>query len=1183
MRLKRLSIKGFKSFADETDIHFNENLIGIVGPNGSGKSNVVDSIRWVLGEGKKSELRLADMADVIFSGSKERKEGRVARVTLTFDNTSDVLSTDFSEVSISRILYREGNSEYRLNNVPCRKRDITDLFVDSGIGSNSYAIISLNMVEDILHDSGGSRRQMIEQAAGISKYKIRKKETLRKLKATAEDLDRVQDLLFEIEKSMQTFERQAKRTERFNRLKEEYRELAIKVSHIEVKEYSIRLKELQQRLQKEQDGRLSHQTQLTQDDAALQKLKTDILESEKSLNQDQQEFNQLIEKLGGIENEKNLALQSLSNAQVRITELDKSKLDLTQTLNGSQSQLQKSLTVQESSKTKFKEEENRYQGSNTAYNKISQTYNELRQREKEVQNHLQATQRQKETLGREIEGLITRQQIANNDITQIQGRVVAIQESRGAADEELAGSKKQWEEAADKVKSMESGIKSEEESILGLNDTLSEHMTGLNKAQSEFASVEQRIKFLTNIIENHEGLPESVKHILEDDTDAQIFSDLISINDPKYTSIVELMMEPFLHYLVAERSDQAIKMYESVRDAQKGKLHAFILDELPPKSSVKEFRNLRSLSSIIDIEDKYKPILEMLCADVFISDDSYKLFDKKGVRDGVTVLFPEEFLILTKGLLYGGSNTLFEGVQLGRKKILEKLIVQSSGLEEGVISARNSLAEIKAEISDQQQSINKKRQEISGLRRRQEELQRALYQIENKHRNSVENLQQLQVQETAKIEESGRLQGQLHEKERLYKEMENSRGDEQTDKELSSQIETAYETYHKAGLERDETQRRLFEVRSQASIADKDVEYHGNIIKGIEKRIEEMQLESDQHHRSLTGFENKLEASKGQLEKLYVSKREYQEKLSSYEDTYYKEKGKIFELEKKLSELRSKVSQKDQLISTLTEKKSNLSYEIKAIHERNSIEFGIEVDTTAFPEEYEGENLGQLKEQRNKLQNRIRNYGDINPMAITAYNEIKERHDHITKERDDILNAKLSLEETIAEIEKIASERFNSALEDIRTNFRRVFQSLFSADDDCDIVLLNSDEPLEANIEIIAKPKGKRPKSINQLSGGEKTLTAASFLFALYLLKPAPFCIFDEVDAPLDDVNVQKFNNIIREFSKDSQFIVITHNKLTMAEVDVLYGVYLKEQGVSGVSAVDFRNYEAAEVMKEVE
>ncbi|MCL4117535.1 UNVERIFIED_CONTAM: hypothetical protein GTU68_008010 [Idotea baltica] len=204
-------------------------------------------------------------------------------------------------------------------------------------------------------------------------------------------------------------------------------------------------------------------------------------------------------------------------------------------------------------------------------------------------------------------------------------------------------------------------------------------------------------------------------------------------------------------------------------------------------------------------------------------------------------------------------------------------------------------------------------------------------------------------------------------------------------------------------------------------------------------------------------------------------------------------------------------------------------------------------------------------------------------MAITAYNEIKERHDHITKERDDILSAKVSLEETISEIEKIASERFNTALEDIRTNFRRVFQSLFSADDDCDIVLLNSDEPLDANIEIIAKPKGKRPKSISQLSGGEKTLTAASFLFALYLLKPAPFCIFDEVDAPLDDVNVQKFNNIIREFSKDSQFIVITHNKLTMAEVDVLYGVYLKEQGVSGVSAVDFRNYEAAEVLTEVE
>lgn len=1182
MRLKRLSIKGFKSFADETDIHFNENLIGIVGPNGSGKSNVVDSIRWVLGEGKKSELRLADMADVIFNGSKDRKEGRVARVTLTFDNTKNILSSDFSEISISRILYREGNSEYRLNNVPCRRRDITDLFVDSGIGSNSYAIISLNMVEDILHDSGGSRRQMIEQAAGIAKYKVRKQETLRKLKATDEDLSRVQDLLFEIEKSMQTFERQARRTERYNALKEDYRQLAIKVSHIEVKEHNTNLQQIAKRLELEQDARLSDQSILVQEEALLQKLKTDIIASEKSLNQDQQAFNALIEKLGKVENDKNLALQRLTNARERIAELDDNHQELTTTLQGSQSQLQKSIELQTHTKQNLAQEEEAYSGSNNRYNSISHSYNQLRQQEKEIQNLIQANQRQKESLGREIEGLKTRLQIANTDIAQINDRIAQLQKSSGGSEQELATSKGEWQKAAESVMDMEEQIKTDEEKMAQLNEALGDRMNIHNKIQAEYSSVEQRIKFLNNIIENHEGLPESAKHILDTTPGALIFSDLISINDPKYIQIVELMMEPYLHYLVAATSREAMKMYATVRGAQKGKLHAFVLEELQSTVLHQAPPGLISLASVIDAEPRYQPIVDHLCAGVYIATMSSSEIDRRLLIDGATVLFPEEFLILSNGVLFGGSNTLFEGVQLGRKKILEQLTKQSEQLLLDVDVALRDRDLIKKQLAEFQQAINAKRQQILGLRQRQESLQRDLYQIENKHRNSIESIQQLEHQKSLKSNEVLTFKGHLKEKEIAYNEMTSTEKVDHSDNELTAQIEAAYEAYHQAGIERDEVQRRLFEVKSQASMADKDVEYHGSIIKGILQRIETMKKESAQHQNALQEYELQLKNAKDALEQLYVDKKSYQQKLSSYEDTYYKEKGKIFELEKRIAELRSKISIKDQAINTLTEQRTNLNYEIKSIHERNSIEFGISIDASEFPEAYEGADLHQLKEQRNQLQNKIRNYGDINPMAITAYNEIKERHDHIASERDDILTAKVSLEETIVEIEKIASERFSASLEDIRTNFRAVFQSLFSADDDCDIVLLNSDEPLEANIEIIAKPKGKRPKSISQLSGGEKTLTAASFLFALYLLKPAPFCIFDEVDAPLDDVNVQKFNKIIRQFSADSQFIVITHNKLTMAEVDVLYGVYLKEQGVSGVSAVDFRNYEAAELLSEV-
>ena len=350
-------------------------------------------------------------------------------------------------------------------------------------------------------------------------------------------------------------------------------------------------------------------------------------------------------------------------------------------------------------------------------------------------------------------------------------------------------------------------------------------------------------------------------------------------------------------------------------------------------------------------------------------------------------------------------------------------------------------------------------------------------------------------------------------------------------------------------------------------------------VSDIEARIVELQEEGKLHEEVIIKSEGELEELKKLLETQYSKKSEIQNKLSAYEDTYYKEKGKIFELEKEITKSRSDLYSKDQLIVSINEEHTNIGFEIKGIHERNSIEFGIQIDESVVHEEDEEVNLEELKGTKEKIFDRIRSFGEINPMAITAYNEIKERHDEISKERDDILDAKSSLEQTIAEIEKTASERFNDALDKIRRNFKDVFQSLFSEDDDCDIVLLDSDDPLEAKIEIVAKPKGKKPKSINQLSGGEKTLTASSFLFSLYLLKPAPFCIFDEVDAPLDDVNVLKFNKLIRSFSKESQFIIITHNKLTMQEVDILYGVYLKEQGVSGLSAVDFRTYDQTEMV----
>ena len=1024
----------------------------------------------------------------------------------------------------------------------------------------------------------GMRRQMIEQAAGISKYKIRKKETLSKLRSTTEDLDRVQDLLFEIEKNMASFERQAKRTERFNTLKLDYKELSIKISHIEVKELNLKYRELEEKITREKDDRLKLNTQLTSDNSLLEKLKTDILEHEKSLSVDQQAFNQLIEHLGKIENDKNLSLQKIQNAKDRIIEVDASAQQLNESIKTGNDNLEKAQKILADSNIELEQSESNFNVVDEEFQQKSTAYNELREKEKVIKAALSNRQLAKESLGREVEAMSTKSSILEKSIEVVTQRVGALKENRTQVDKEFAQQQSVIRQGQEELTSLEQKMGRSDEILEQFNLEISKAQKSKNEAEVEISTIEQRISFLQNIIENNEGVPEAAKFILtQNKGKLQTISDVIEVSDERYTKIVELYLEPYFHHILVDTKSEAYKLYEKVRNAQKGKIRIAVLEDLPLLSAMADYQKLIPLAHVIKVAEKYRPIVDLICKDAFISNEPYGNFKDDALRKKI-VLFPEEYLIVADGQMYGGSKTLFEGVQLGRKKLLENLVKKIGELKTEFEKKDAEVTEILGNIENHKKELQVERIAISEYRGKMDAEKSKLYEIQGRLQNIDNNIQSLSNELEEKSVELNTTNESLGKKQLQYEELSGEQDQEYNDEELAIQLEEMHAAYIAASGKRDEVQSQLFNARSKMNIAKKDVEFYTTNIKSVTQRISELKEDKQTQEDILKNTKIALDQIKDNLQVKYSEKKELQNKLSAYEDTYYKEKGRIFELEKGISEIRNKVYSKDQLIISLNEKYTNIGFEIKGIHERNSIEFGIEIKETEFPEEYEGEDLGQLKAKKSKIQDRIRSFGEINPMAITAYNEIKERHDVISKERDDIMEAKASLEETISEIEKTASELFNKALDDIRVNFKKVFQSLFSDDDDCDIVLLDSDDPLEAKIEIVAKPKGKRPKSINQLSGGEKTLTASSFLFALYLLKPAPFCIFDEVDAPLDDVNVLKFNKLIREFSNDSQFIIITHNKLTMQEVDILYGVYLKEQGVSGLSAVDFRTYDQTEM-----
>ena len=839
MRLNKIEIKGFKSFGDKTIINFNEGVTGVVGPNGCGKSNIVDAIRWVLGEQKTTLLRSEKMENIIFNGSKSRKKLNLAEVSITFDNTKNLIPTEYSNVSITRKYFRSGESEYFLNDVKCRLKDITSLFLDTGITSNNYAIIELSMVDNILNDKDESRLKLFEEASGVSKFKKRKKETLNKINYTENDLERVDDLIYEIEKNLRSLKRQAKQTEKFYNLKKEYKNLSVNLAIKSTIDKKTRLSQLNKNLEKTQLEDVKLSSRIGKDNANLESLKSNLINSEKELINKQKIVNSKLEKIRKYEENKNIKKERLKFLELKLEDLNE-KIQLDKESN---------------SRSSFS------------------------------------------------------------------------------------------------IESIKKEISKEEELILKL--TLK-----LKKIKEEFSKYEKNI---------------DKKHV-------------------KTTN----------------------------------------LDEINESFRIISF-NLQSIKS------KKKQILNLI------------QIEKSSKEEIVKKL-----------------NSLEE--QLNESIINLKKLEKSFSEENKELIKLNKLYTKKSkDLSSEEILFNKKKEKIISLKN------------ELNYKSSTHKLNQERIKN--------------NEKDFLN-----------TKKEIEN---------------------------SKTKTSDKD------------------QL----------------------LIKLYNQKDKLEIELSNYENKYQNSRSKTDSIDR---EIRQNQNIKDQNLILINEYKNeihDLALELNSVKERIKIEFEIELEDSELDEEiFKEKTDDSIVNRINKIKEKIDKIGQINPLAMETYNEMKERYEFIVKEKNDLIEAKESLLKTIDEIDKSAKDNFLKSFEKIKIYFKDVFRSLFVEDDDCDLILSDENNPLESSIDILAKPKGKKPISINQLSGGEKTLTATSLLFAVYLLKPAPFCVFDEVDAPLDDNNIDKFNKIIKKFSKDSQFIIVTHNKRTMLNTDIIYGITMPEQGVSKVVPVDLRN-----------
>ena len=1171
MRLKSLEIKGFKSFANETVLHFNADVTGVVGPNGSGKSNVVDAIRWVLGEQKSRELRLDKMSSVIFNGTKKRKEGQMAQVTLTFDNTKNILPTDYGTVSISRILYRSGESEYRLNGVSCRLKDITSLFLDTGIGADSYAIIALNMVEDMLSDREQARRKMFEQAAGVSKYKARKHETQQKLEATAADLDRVEDLLFEIEDQLKKLEKQAERARKYYDLKDEYKKLSIELAVHNLAKHKKSFKELESQIAREEDNYRSTEAMARLLDADIEAKRKSHTDKETSLSEQQQEVNRLTGRIRGKENEKAMLEQKRSFVANDVQRLNDQIANNTNQLRTVETEI-------EGYQTDLNYERNLEAELETALSEAQKLLEKVRADHNLLKGNLDEFVKEQQGLEREIVELektkaIQMNQVENlrRDVERTLGDIATRREEMKMLEKNIAEQDKSEAAELQKIKDLEASETKRKADIAAAEQQQDDLLKKIAAHNRQLDARRNEYKLTKSMVESLEGFPESIKFLSQQKDWAKncpLLSDLIYVRE-EYRVVIENYLEQYLNYYVVPNVDEAAKAIALLGQSQKGRANFFLLDAFRDYTAPLALLpgGIRAVE-LVEVEAQYRPLVEFLLENVVITEDSTP--QSPIPNPELTILSKSGTFVRRKFSVSGGSVGLFEGKKIGRKKNLEILENEIKKLETTENQFNNQLATLRAHLqslknADQSSMLQRERESLNRLSHEKAGMQAKLDNIAAFVINFDTQAGDANERIAALTESNAAIEKQLAEKTRaataVRERLANADGSFRDVAEHLSQTSAAF---NQQNIEFIRQQNKVNAFRQELTFREKRrEELRQNLASAqttLTRNADEIQL-----------IEAEIQQIVSDLQAAYIEKKEKETALSAVEQTYFKARNEIHELENKQRENFRQQQDLQGLVNRLKEKFGDVKFEITAIGERLRAEFGLGVNDVINNEPDPAYQRDALEREVNNLKRRLDTYGEVNPMAIEAYNEIKERYDTIAGQRNDILAAKENLIQTIKEIEETATTRFLESFAQVRENFISVFRTLFTEDDSADLLLTNPDSPLDSDINIIAKPKGKRPQTIAQLSGGEKTLTATALLFALYLLKPAPFCIFDEVDAPLDDANIEKFNRIIRQFSADSQFIVVTHNKATMAAVDTIYGVYMPEQGVSAVTPVDFR------------
>ncbi|TAE08676.1 MAG: chromosome segregation protein SMC, partial [Bacteroidetes bacterium] len=1010
-----MEIKGFKSFADKTILNFNEGITGIIGPNGCGKSNIIDSIRWVIGEQKISSLRSENLEALVFNGSKTRSASGLAEVSLTFENNKNLLPTEFSTVTITRRFYKNGESEYRLNDVSCRLKDIHNLFMDTGVSTDSYAIIELGMVDDIIKDKENSRRRMLEQAAGITIYKTRKKEAKSKLDATEQDLNRIEDLLFEIHNQLKTLENQAKKAEKYHEIKKEYKTISIELAKAALEGFNIEYKKLQEQQDTDADEKAALDAAIATAEAKLESEKLQFLDQEKQLQAMQQAYNELLQEVRSRENDKNLAAQSLQflkdkeqGAQQFLQKADAQLVSITDSIEATENMLadeqEKLVELQdkiENYKEQVEDKRQQYDAERAALDAVrTQMQTAQRQQfdaEKKVavaDSGIQNYQRSQQQLQEEA------QQRANLQIE------FTLKEQN--ITEELQLKKQAFTE-------LQEHNQHTKEQILATQATLENIRAELAEENRKYDARKNEYDLLKSLVDNMEGYPESSKYLSKNwPAKAPIVSDVLYVQ-PQYRAAVENVLEPYLNYFVAANQAEAMQAVNLLADAKKGKANFFLLDALAQQNTTEQAAPAGTIAalSVIEVDVAYLPLAKHLLGNVFIANgaEAEAIRLEKGV-----VLDASGKLVLGKFSLTGGSVGLFEGKKIGRAKNLEKLAEEIQQQQE-VIQA------LKAKLQAEQSKVVAYNEQLKEQLLKQTEqeiiqLNNQLFAVKNKAENLAQanetgekRLQEITTklaEEIKNIADTRTLLAQLNESLAVL---------QQQTQQQQVQYQETEKQYNFAQAQYNDVNLQFTRLQSKLAALKQELVFKQNQMADVKQQIATNTGILATAQAEIQENTEKLAVATQALEGLLRLKEEQGKQVNSFDQSYYNKRQQIQELEATLRAQQKRKEQMDAALNTVKDRLNELKLQLAGMKERLQVEFRVNIDDVLNEERTTTASLEEITTAAEKLKKRLENMGEVNPTAIEAYQEMKKRYEFIVEQKNDLVTAKDSLLKTIQEVE----------------------------------------------------------------------------------------------------------------------------------------------------------------------